>query len=564
MKWVEFIGSFGLFLFALRFLNNILQRSIARRFRPMLQLVLQTKWQCVAAGVIATVCVQASSITIISAMGLLHSSLITMQQGFLIMLGATIGTTIKGWFFAQAIHNYALLLIGISSFGLIIFRGIYIREILEVILSIGVAFLALTMVSQSIEPLRHSPEVRFLFEYFASKSNYLGIVLCIVAGCLFTILIQSSSTTLFIILELSHQGIIEFPTAVAFILGANIGTTITAIIVSFEYGREVRCLAMSHLIVKVIGVLIAFIFFPYFIALVDFIVPGALDSTTLSYHIAGAHTLFNIFNVIMWFPLAGLILKAMENIFLLSKTSDELPTFLPKNVQRILIGNPKYAIEEIDKKVRYFRDLVKSGLDYCLFLLLDPKVKHESVSNYLMASNFEVTREGIHELCIHVKQAGLKDTEEYLDLEMLRLSWYTSCFYLSVEMKNFLENDSITTYIQEESLHNALEDFQKKFNEVWCVTDPELNIHTENSLPHLKESLQEIQQIYFSLIEQKKMDKSRLYWLSDLIRYLHSLTSLLSSWHAQLEVQIKNDRWLTKKRTRSQEIALMDSQLSRE
>jgi phosphate:Na+ symporter len=173
-----------------------------------------------------------------------------------------------------------------------------------VLLGFGLVFFGLSTMSDGLAPLKNEPLfISFLTGFQAGTIG--GITLCVLTGAVLTMILQSSSATVGITMAMAFQGMINFETSVALIMGENIGTTITAQLASIGSNINARRTANAHTLFNAIGVIIIIIFFPYFIDLVQY-VTGAImnfgpadllvngERPNISRYIANSHTLFNI------------------------------------------------------------------------------------------------------------------------------------------------------------------------------------------------------------------------------------------------------------------------------
>ncbi|MBV8085254.1 MAG: Na/Pi cotransporter family protein, partial [Chloroflexi bacterium] len=332
---LESLGGLGLFLFALRFLTGILDRSIASRLRPLLNRFLATRGWCFLVGLGVTVVFQASSITIVTAMGLLNSGLITLDQGFFVTLGATVGTTLKAWLFAQEVH-LGPALIGVSSISYLFVRRPLFREALEMVLAIGLVFLGLDLMGLGLQPLRSDPIFLALFDVNAAHlpGQFLGVLM----GCLLTLVTQSSSATVFLVLDLATQGAISFPAGAALILGENIGTTITTLIAAVEVDWNGKRLALAYLITKVAGVASALLLFPLFIAFIDGAFNTLAPHAGVALRLAAVHTWFNLMNAGFWTICAHMLIRFLQQV---TPAESGQGVALPTSVRRMLATSPE-------------------------------------------------------------------------------------------------------------------------------------------------------------------------------------------------------------------------------
>ena len=164
--------------------------------------------------------------------------------------------------------------------------------------------------STGLSPLRTLPEFIELFHSFKAHT-FLGVIKVALVGALLTAVVQSSAATLGITITLAVQGLIDYPTAVALVLGENVGTTVTALFASIGANSNAKRAAYAHTLINIVGVMWATVLFkPYLKLLENFSDPTVNMSTA----IATAHTIFNIVNVILFIPFVGYLAKFLCKI----------------------------------------------------------------------------------------------------------------------------------------------------------------------------------------------------------------------------------------------------------
>lgn len=515
--WMQVIGGFGLFLLSLRLLNRILEKSIANSIKPLLKKILSNRLFSIVIGCVSTIFVQASSITIIAAMGLLGTSLVTLEQSFLVMLGATLGTTIKSWFFAVAVHEYGLAIIGISSISLVVLRRPLLRECVEAFLAIGLAFLALHLLYQGLQPLVQQQWTQDLIKKYAQESSITSLLLVVASGCFITMLVQSSSAIVFLVLELARQGFLNYPMGAAIILGANIGTTITPLIASLEYDRNVKRLAASHVVIKVVGVGMTLCFFSSFLLLVDAIVPGNVSDSVLL-HLAAVHTIFNFCNVLVWGLLSNMVVKILFHLIPSHSYDQESQSVLPIRVRRMLARHPQHAFCEIDKQISRLKDMTKSLADHNLEMLTDGVNGQRITNSMLLQRRFESFKEVIYDLLVRLKQNNLSEEDnKHIQKQLEMLSDISSFYALNTDFKNHIEKGMILNgYKVPSEIRSLFQEFQRGFNEMWLKLFLGNIATTFNA--NLHNTLQDLENVYAFYLNKKK-NSQQLYWLYETIRY---------------------------------------------
>ena len=300
------LGGLGLFLFGMKIMSEGLQKVAGKKMRQTLNWVSNNRFVGCAVGMLVTSVIQSSSATTVMLVSFVDAGLMTLVQATGVILGANIGTTVTAQLIAFKIEAYALPAIALGVF-LKFFVGrrkwVYGGDVL---LGFGLIFFGLATMKAGFSPLRDDPAFIAFFTMFNADS-LRGILLCVFAGTLLTMILQSSSATVGIAMALASQGLLGFESSVAFILGDNIGTTITAQLASIGSSISARRTARAHALFNVAGVLYIVLFFPFFIKLVlwttalffnlgapEMVIGG--ERPFISRYIANSHTAFNVVN----------------------------------------------------------------------------------------------------------------------------------------------------------------------------------------------------------------------------------------------------------------------------
>jgi phosphate:Na+ symporter len=251
--------------------------------------------------------------------GLTNAGLMQLTQAIGVILGANIGTTITGWILAVKIGKYGLLLIALGVFPMLFSKNDRISASSKVLVALGLIFFGLEIMSEAFKPLRSDEGFMNLMLSLDAQS-LLSILGCVAIGCMMTMIIQSSSAMLGITIALATTGAIPLYTAIALVMGENIGTTITAQFAAIGGSIASRRAAMAHSVFNVLGVLIIISFFSPYVGMVEKFVPGVASFTDaegnhpyIAAHIAMAHTIFNVTATLVMLPflnyLARLVIK---------------------------------------------------------------------------------------------------------------------------------------------------------------------------------------------------------------------------------------------------------------
>src|SRR5690606_705267 len=276
---------------------DALQNAASDVIKNVINTITKHRVYSVIVGIVVTVIVQSSSISTVMVVGMVNAGLMNLTQAIGIIFGANIGTTITGWIISIKIGKYGLLLVGMGIFPMLFARASRFKSIGQVLFGVGLVFFGLDIMTDALKPLRSIPEFLNAISFFSGQ-NYGAYVASIFMGCILTILVQSSSAMLGITMAMATTGIIEFHTAAALVLGENVGTTITALLASVGGNVNSKRAARAHAIFNILGVLVVFGIFPWFVELVDAMVAGDPnlvaangEKPNIALHIATGHTL---------------------------------------------------------------------------------------------------------------------------------------------------------------------------------------------------------------------------------------------------------------------------------
>lgn len=288
---VGLFGGLGLFLLGMQLMAEGLQKAAGERMRRILELFTSRTSTAVATGALVTALLQSSSTTTVMIVGFVNSGLMTLSQAVGTIMGANIGTTITAQIVSFDIYSLALPLIGVGALLYYFVKKRLHRHVGLSLLGFGLLLLGLSTMSGSVDPLRDYPPFLQLLITLGERP-LLGIL----AGTLFTVVVQSSSATTGLVIAFSWQGVISLPAGLALIVGANLGTCITVILASFGASVTARRAALSHVLFNFFGVFLFIIFRGPFVNLV------ALTGVSVARQIANAHTLFNVITTVILIP----------------------------------------------------------------------------------------------------------------------------------------------------------------------------------------------------------------------------------------------------------------------
>ncbi len=298
-----FLGGLGIFFFGMKNLSEALQGLAGGLIRKTIRTLTSNRFSAVIVGLLVTTLVQSSSVTTVMVVGFVNASLMTLTQAIGVILGANIGTTITGWIISIKVGKYGLLLIGLGVFPILFSSRSQLKAIGRVLLALGFVFLGLELMSQAFKPLKDLDGFQDVMTWFTA-ATFPSLLACVAVGAGLTFIVQSSSAMLGVTIALAVTGAISFQSAVALVLGENIGTTITALLAAVGANTDAKRAARAHAIFNAVGVALLLPFFWPFLELVGWAVGGDPEAN-VAVSIATAHSLFNVTLTLVFLPVLG-------------------------------------------------------------------------------------------------------------------------------------------------------------------------------------------------------------------------------------------------------------------
>ena len=363
------IGGLGIFLYGMENMSGGMQKLAGKRLKKILAALTTNRIMAVLIGIFVTMLVQSSSVSTVMTIGFVNASLLTLKQALGVILGANIGTTVTGWLLVLNIGKYGLPITGAAAISYVFFRSDKARTRSLTVMGLGLIFLGLDLMSNGLKPIRSMPEFIELFKLF-NADTYFGAVKVACIGALITGIVQSSAATLGITITLAVQGLIDYPTAVALVLGENVGTTITAFLASLGATTNAKRAAYAHTIINMLGVIRVTSIFPFYIKFLGHIVDV---ENNITFGIATAHTMFNVLNVFLFIPFTGPLSNFLTKIVKDSGKSDEKVTKLDK----LMVGTPSLIVGQTKVEVLAMAQNIKE----MMFALEETYAKNEVISD---------------------------------------------------------------------------------------------------------------------------------------------------------------------------------------
>ena len=302
---IGLLGGLGLFLYGMQMMSNGLEAAAGNRMKKILEKLTANRFLGVVVGAVITAVIQSSSATTVMVVGFVNSGMMTLQQAVWIIMGANVGTTITGQLIALDVGAIAQLFAFIGVAFIVFLKNEKLHHYGKIIAGLGILFIGMDMMSAAMVPLRESETFVNIITRFSNP------VLGILAGAIFTAIIQSSSASVGILQALASSGVIGLPQAVYVLFGQNIGTCITAVLASIGTSRVAKRTTIIHLLFNIIGTTLFTIIciLTPFTALVEGFTPN-----NVSAQIANMHTIFNITTTILLIPFGSYLAKLATRI----------------------------------------------------------------------------------------------------------------------------------------------------------------------------------------------------------------------------------------------------------
>jgi phosphate:Na+ symporter len=319
---VPVIGGLGIFMLGLEFMSNGIQSLAVNRMRAMLAKVAGTSVTGLMAGTLITGVIQSSTAMTVMVVGLVNAGVLALRPAISVIMGANIGTTLTNTLIALPLGLYGLLFAGIFALIMVFSKKESRRNIMLASLGFALVFYGLSMMTGGLKPLRNMPEVMAVISSLTAD-GYLNIFYCVVVAAIITALIHSSSATIGIVMGLGASGVLEWQTALAFSLGADLGTTITSFIASLNLSKNAKRAAYAHMSFNLIGVAVMLPLFPLAVKVLMWFIGDPGVPTVVDGHetfplvpvaVGIYSTAFNIFNTLLLFPFIGVFERVLSRV----------------------------------------------------------------------------------------------------------------------------------------------------------------------------------------------------------------------------------------------------------
>lgn len=388
LDFLTLLGAVGVFLYGMTLMSEGLQKAAGNGLRNILGAMTRNRFSGALTGFSITALIQSSSASTVMVVSFVSAGLMTLGQSVAVIMGANVGTTATAWIitlfgFKVDIGAFAIPLIAFCI-PLLFSSHSRRKSVGEIILGFALLFIGLDWIEANVPDLKSSPEIfGFLTQY--ADMGYVSVLLFVAIGIIATMIIQSSSAAIAIVLIMCTKGWITFDLACAMILGSNIGTTITPIIASLGANLAAKRAALCHLMFNVLGTVWALALFIPFTDLTIWVTESlgqgnptelydyinktnGTDATQIalmagwaSFGLSIFHTIFNLINLSVMIWMTELYVKVVEKLMPSKHKGDD-------EFQLTYISSGRVAASELnmaqaEKEIEVYANRVNRMLD---------------------------------------------------------------------------------------------------------------------------------------------------------------------------------------------------------
>lgn len=458
-------GGVALFLYGIRLMSEALQFIAGDKMRQLIGTLTKTPLRGIFVGILVTVLIQSSTGTTVMTVSFVNTGLLNLNQAIGIIMGANIGTTVTAQIIAFKIEAFALPLVAVGVVLSMFKKTKKLSYFASGVIGLGLLFMGM----QTIEGTAHIISQHKELLLILSRNPLTGVL----AGMILTILIQSSAATIGLTMALASQGLIGLDAAIPIILGDNLGTTLTAVVVAMGSSRPAKQAAAAHVLFNLIGTIIFLLAFPVYREIILW------SSPDIGRQIANAHTIFNVLNTIIFFPFVSLLAKFISKIIpLRPEDKPEDVMYLDPTLINISTAS---AVEAVKDELLHMGQIVQKMfvLNRETFFSFDASKQEErrkKFDNYEESVN-KITR-AISEYASEIWQKGVSDAvstvlgcyvNASLDLERI-----------GDRAENLIErSDVMDNYLSQE----AIDEFRDMYDTTSLAVETSLkSIDEENSV----------------------------------------------------------------------------------
>ncbi|MBR2978096.1 MAG: Na/Pi cotransporter family protein [Oscillospiraceae bacterium] len=359
MIWL--LAGVGVFIVGMNFMSGALEKCAGSGMKRMLEKIGSNRFSGVGIGAGVTAMIQSSSATTVMVIGLVNAGVMTLTQATPIIMGANIGTTVTGLLISLK-NDYFNMLMYVSAFAGVMmgfFKSERVKLAGLLCSGLGMIFVGLNIMSS--EQAFGNPLVETLFTGIFARIDFP--LLLILIGVVFTALLQSSSAATGVVITLVGTEILSLELALFIILGANIGTCVTALLASVGANANSKRVALIHFTFNTIGTAlfaaVIWIFREQTVSLLVSLFPGK-DPMSLQMRVSAFHVVFNVTTTCLLLPFVKQLVAYSCRVIQDKKEAGEALSL--RFVDERLLTTPTIALGQVKKEIDHMMSLVEDNI----------------------------------------------------------------------------------------------------------------------------------------------------------------------------------------------------------
>ncbi len=359
---VNLLGGLGLFLFGMNFMSQGLQKAAGARLRSILEAMTKNKIIAVLFGALFTAIIQSSGATTVMVVSFVNTGIMSLAQSVGIIFGANIGTTITSQLVAFNLTGVAPFILFVGAVFIMFGKKPMLKKVGEVLLGFGALFMGISLMKDAMADLK---DYQSVMDVLGSMNNpIVGILF----GTAITVVVQSSSVTVSILLLMASQGLMDLPVCFYVILGCNIGSCTPAVLASLDAKKDAKRAALIHVMFNVLGMVIIGILMAFGMNYFEEFILN-ISGADVGRCVANADTFFKIFQTIIFLPLSAQFV-AMTRRLIPGEDQEE------KEYQLLYIGkqnifSPSTAVVETTQEIERMGKMARENLDLAMEAFFD-------------------------------------------------------------------------------------------------------------------------------------------------------------------------------------------------
>lgn len=368
---VNMVGALAIFIFGMKMMSEGLSLTAGEKLRTFLNVLTKNRFAAAGAGLVTTGLIQSSSACTVMVVGFVNAGLMQLEQAIGVIMGSNVGTTVTAQMISFKLDHFALPAIAVGMVVMLVAKRSRTKFLAQILLGFGFLFFGMGQLAGPLKELKDSALINQMFTGICcdptiGHASIMTVLKAVGLGALMTVMVQSSSASIGLLLALAGVGLIDPYTGFAVLLGGNIGTTITAVLASIGANKTAKQAACAHCLFNILGTIIMVgIFFvdwpgkpghPVFMEMVanltngNNIGPIVAERENVVRFLANCHTMFNVICTFMFIGFVPLFAKVCRVII---RSEDVAVESRQSSLEPHLIATPSIAIQQAWAELSY-------------------------------------------------------------------------------------------------------------------------------------------------------------------------------------------------------------------